>query len=658
MSSRPVTSVPGAPSNRANQRIRQHRDVIHQRVRAGFLLLAAGYLFLACRLVYIQIYRHKFYMAEAARIRQHTFILPAQRGGIFDRNGVPLAVNVQVGDLVADPTAIADAQQTATILAGLVPGASADDLQSEIAAAQAKKNKSGQPIKFAVLQKALPYDVVRKIQVEAKAEQKAHFNNLKIADNLAGISVNTRSVRNYPNGDLAAQVVGFVNLGDTNAQGSSGIIGKYGIEKSLNSTLAGVDGSVTAETDAQGRIIPGTEITRTAPVDGRNITLTIDSTIQRIAQDELEKSWSMHHAASGSVVVLDPNNGDILALASLPTYDPNNLHGTANLQWHNAAVTDLYEPGSTMKTLTLSAVLDSKGLQHQFDRVVCTGALEVGNHTIHCAKDPPLFGIHGVEDMRDVLKNSCNIGAAEYALALGPDKLFEYEKRFGLLERPATGLPGEQYCHLIAPERKKWSEIELANIAFGQGISMTPLQLTSIYATLAHNGVRVHPHILVSNAYAGPKQQVVKPEVASTMLSMLQTVVEDGTGKPAQIGGFNVGGKTGSAQVAEHGHYGDEYVGSFCGIVPLTRPKLVILCAINKPVGVHWGAVVAAPVVHNVARRALWYLREPPDNTQLVDYDVKHGVSNLAAVTPAVKAKVQPAVIPTEAKNERSGGNT
>jgi cell division protein FtsI/penicillin-binding protein 2 len=326
-------------------------------------------------------------------------------------------------------------------------------------------------------------------------------------------------------------------------------------------------------------------------------------------------------------------------MASVPTFDPNHIQGTNNIEWHNPAVTDLYEPGSTLKTLTLSAVMDAEGLQHQYDKVVCTGTFQVGNHIIHCAKDPPLYGVHGVETMRDVLKNSCNIGAATYALRLGAPTLFKYEQRFGLLERPDSGLPDEQFCHLKGPDVKPWSKIELANIAFGQGISMTPLQLASIYATVANNGIRVHPRIILGQEYKGTPEQVIKPEVARTMLTMLQFVVTDGTGEPAQIAGFNVGGKTGSAQIAEHGHYGDQYVGSFCGIVPLSHPRLVILCAIFKPQGVHWGSVVAAPVVHNIAQLSMSYLKEPRDNPAMVDYADRQ--SRPAPVMPANGSKTR-----------------
>ncbi len=615
---------PASRSRRETPRVPPHRAIIHQRVRFGFALLAIGYLLLAGRLVYLQIVRHHYYLQEAARIRLHTFLLPAQRGSILDRNGVPLAVNVTVGDVIADPTAIVDPQATAQMLAHVAPQFDAVAGQQAIVAAQAKKTAAGEPLKFLILAKGIAYDQVQAFNNELKTEKRAHVGSPKMPVQLAGLNITTRQVRTYPNGDLAAQVVGFVNSGMAGVQSTAGIVGKYGIEKSMNAVLAGRDGILTSETDAQGRSIPGTETEHENAVSGQDVRLTIDSNIQHIAQEALAKSYNEHHAALGTVVVIDPSNGEILALASLPTFNPNSIKGTDNTEWHNPAVTDLYEPGSTLKTLTLSAVLDRDGIQHMYDHVFCNGAMAVGKYTIHCAKDPPLYGVHGDETMREVLENSCNIGAAQYALRFGASNLYDYEKKYGLLARPDTGLPGEQFSHLLSPDEKPWSKIQLANIAFGQGISMTPLQVTSVYATIANNGVLVHPHVVMNSGYSGAPVQTISPQVSRAMLSMLQSVVLKGTGKPAQIAGYNVGGKTGSAQVAEHGHYGDQYVGSFCGIAPITHPKLVVLCSIFKPVGVHWGAVVAAPVVHDILQQSLQYLKVPPDNLQMVDYSARN----------------------------------
>jgi stage V sporulation protein D (sporulation-specific penicillin-binding protein) len=387
----------------------------------------------------------------------------------------------------------------------------------------------------------------------------------------------------------------------------------------MDHILSGRDGYAIYEVDAKDHEIPGTETVHVDPVNGGDIQLTIDVTVQRFAEEALAKSVSEHHAQSGECIVMNPKTGDILAMASMPQFDLNHLAGTNNNQWDNHVVSYSYEPGSTLKSVTLSACLNEFGLNYQYTHVYCSGQIAIGGHIIHCAKDPPLYGVHGDEIMRDVLKNSCNIGAAQFAMHLGDEKLYSYEKAFGFLDRPDIGLPGSPPNRLKSPLVKKWSKIQLANIGFGQGISVTPLQLASAYCVFGNEGRRVYPHIIKGRTAPEQSIQVIKPEVAKTMLSMLQTVVEDGTGKPAQIAGYNIGGKTGSAQVVENGHYGGQYIGSFCGIVPLSDPKLVILCAVNKPSGVHWGSVVAAPVVHDVAQQTLWYMQQPRDNPVKLD---------------------------------------
>jgi len=598
----------------ASDRMRLHRNIIRQRVRSGFFLISLLFILLAGRLCYVAIVRHNYYVIQARKVRQHRIVLLSQRGVIVDRNGVPLAINVSVGDIVADPLVIVDPNAFALDLATFVPNLDAAAVAARIQAAQQAHTPAGRKLRFLLLAKGVAYDHIQALQAQFDAEKKAHVKNAKSPVNLTGYSVNTRWVRSYPKGTLACHILGFLGLRNKIEAG------EYGVEKSMNTVLTGSDGFIVRETDAQGREIPGTEIDREDPVNGGDVQLTIDVNIQRYAEAALAKSLTEHHAQSGSCVVVDPSTGEILALANLPQFNPNNLKGTNYAEWDNRAVSDLYEPGSTLKSITLSAVLDSEGLQEQSHHVYCSGEMAVGNHTIHCAKDPPTYGVHGDEDMRAVLKNSCNIGAAQFALHLGAEKLFAYEQAFGFLEKADVGLPGVVCSHLKSPDEKPWSQIELANVGFGQGISVTPLALATAYSALANNGIRVYPHII--KGMRGPDRPVhiVKPEVAKTLLSMLQTVVEDGTGKPAQMAGFNIGGKTGSAQVAEHGHYGDAYIGSFCGIVPLTNPKLVILCVVNKPVGVHWGAVVAAPVVHDVAEQSLWYMNVVRDAPEKVDY--------------------------------------
>lgn len=608
-----------------SSRVRAHQGNIRNRVRLTFILMLIGFVLLACRLWDLQVVRHSHFITRAYNFRLHRIALTAERGDILDRNGIPLAMNVVVGDVVADPTEIADPDLVAKTLASLTPAADAGKIEARIISAKGRATSYGMPLRYVLLVKGVPYDTVEEIKQEIASEKQRYRDKQARSAALTGIDIHERWIRSYPKKTLAAQIVGFVI---TDPNDSTKFHGAYGIEKAYDAQLAGHDGYVLAEVDAQGRIIPGTERKRVEPVSGQNVTLTIDTNIQQYAEESLRRSFTEHHAETASCTVIDPHTGEILAIANEPSFDPNNLTSpvkTTFTNWDNHAVSDLYEPGSTLKTLTLSALLDERGLQMQNDPVNCTGTFRVGNHTIHCADDPPLYGVHGHEVMRDVLKNSCNIGAAHYALELGPEALYQYESAYGLLEKPGSGLPDELCSHLSSPDVKPWALIHTANIGFGQGISITALQLASVYATIANRGLRVYPRILMNAPAHSHPTRVVKPEVADLMLSMLQTVVEDGTGKPAQIEGYNIGGKTGSAQMAEHGHYGDQYIGSFCGIVPLTNPRYVILTVITKPEGVHWGAVVAAPVVHDVAERSLEYSRVLRDAPAMVDYaDQKH----------------------------------
>jgi stage V sporulation protein D (sporulation-specific penicillin-binding protein) len=575
-----------------------------------FLLLCLGYIALAGRLAYVQVGLHNHFLRQSYQIRLRTITTTAERGSILDRNGEPLAISVDVGDIIADPKVITSPEQTGEALASVLNlPSSALKFSNAIVEAQARRTPSGKPIRYLRLVASVPYSSVVNLQEQMKSDLATYERRQLAQPNvLAGITIAQHQVRNYPNGDIAGQVLGFPIKG-----ANGGFSALYGVESSQQAQLTGSNGAITTDVDDSQKPIPGT-VQNVVPVaNGQNVNLTIDLHIQEIAQKTLYNMVKLHHAQSGSVIVLDPKTGDILALANVPVFDPNNLHHTNYSEWDNRAVSDLYEPGSTLKTLTLSAVLDKEGLAAANRHVYCSGKLKIGNHIIHCAPDPPDYGVHGDEDMQDVLRNSCNIGASIYAMSLGAENLYYYQKQFGLFDRPDCGLPGAQYSHMVSPDVKPWSKIELATVSFGQGISLTGLQLASVYATIANHGVRVFPHIVLGAQPPEKPYQVVKPEVANRMLSMLQAVVTDGTGQPAQIANYTVGGKTGSAQVAEHGHYGDDYIGSFCGIAPLSDPRLVVLCIINKPVGVHWGAVVAAPVVHDILQQALWYLKVPID---------------------------------------------
>ncbi|MGO8673223.1 MAG: peptidoglycan D,D-transpeptidase FtsI family protein [Capsulimonadaceae bacterium] len=584
-----------------------------------FAVFALAYCTLACRLAYLQVVRHNFYQSQGDQSRRNKSILPARRGLIFDRNGEALAVNLPAAHIYADPGEIKDPAQIPSIAASL----------AAIIAPAGGRDANG-------IERALTRNP-RTHYVSLLRHASIALGNQVSAANLPGIHVGPDTSRSYPNGPLAAQVLGFTD-GDMN--------GVEGVEHSQDSLLEGHDGLIVGEVDQKGRFLPGTIRTDRDPVNGHDLTLTIDKTLQGAADAALTEAVKQHHADHGVVVIMDPDTGEILALSNEPGYDPNSPRVGAKSapadvltrckQWRDSAVSDLYEPGSTMKTITATAVLQDEGLGEMNHHVYCSGSMVIGNHVIHCAKDPPYYGVHGDEDLRGVLKESCNVGMAQFGLALGADRLFDFEQKFGFLDEPNSGLPGEVKSHLLPPTEFNrftgsvgWSKIQLANVSFGQGISVSPLQLATAYCAIANGGFLMQPHIVraigdgtIEHAVSPHVvRRVMDPEVAAAMRSILGTVVQEGTGKPAQIAGFSVGGKTGSAQVAGgHGYEAGHYVSSFIGMVPLSHPRFVILCSVFEPQGVHWGAAVAAPVVHDLAKIATIEMHLTPDDPGAVDW--------------------------------------
>lgn len=595
---------------------------IRSRSTAVFGLVFAFYLILAVRLVYLQAFRHTYFQKEADLYRVSKSLLPAQRGLLLDRNGEPFAINVPAATVYADPREVKDIPATAAALAPLL-GLDEAALRDTLIPRSPKDH-------YRPLARRIPVAVGRAV---------------KKAD-LLGIAVVSDTRRAYPDGGLAAQVLGFPNRdGD----------GIEGIESSQDALLHGTDGKIVGEIDREGRFLPGTMRRQQEPVNGHDLVLTLDKQLQHSADVCLAKAIKDHHARNGVVVVLDPRTGEILALSNQPSYNPNQPRPVGPLgkadalavaaRWRDSAASDLYEPGSTLKTITASAVLQEQGLKMMDVTVPCTGHLQIGKHVIHEAPDA-LTAHLGNQNLRGILRVSSNVGMAQFGLGLGADRLYEYEQKFGFLDKPGSGLPGEQCSWLQSPQAFNrftgsvgWSKIQLANIAFGQGVSVTPLQLAAAYGAIANGGTLMRPHILRAVRTNGvdalvrpePIRRVVSPEVAAAVRSMLGTVVQDGTAKAAQIAGFSVGGKTGSAQVAgAHGYESGHFVASFIGLYPLSRPRLVILCAVFEPQGIHWGASVAAPVVHDIAKQAMLQMHITPDAPDAVDWDdhLKHGAED------------------------------
>ncbi|MHB9037337.1 MAG: peptidoglycan D,D-transpeptidase FtsI family protein [Armatimonadota bacterium] len=554
-----------------------------------FLVFLLLYVAIAGRLTYLQILRHDHFKAKASAIRFREMAIPASRGSICDRNGHPLAVNIETASVFANIREMSDHSKTAFRVAAL--------LDQEPRTIEEKLNGRRS---FVWLGR----------QIDARIGDEVWKNRME----LPGIGVQHDTKRVYPAGPLAAQVIGFTDIDNKGAEG---------IENVSNGLLSGTDGKYRAELDGARRVIPETRHVEREPEDGKNVYLTIDMTIQHIAEQALAKMAEKYSPKSACAVVLDPSTGEVLALANYPTYDLNSARKKDPSVWRNRAVADLYEPGSTLKLVTAAAALN-EGISPYRVVAHCSGCEKIKGGRIRCVLHKPFLNGHGGVDMYRMIQQSCNIAAGHLALKLGAKKLYKYEKAFGLLDRPEAGFGCEAVGRIESPDQ--WRTIRLVNVGFGQGMAVTPLQMASVYAAIANKGVRIEPKIVreirnpdgsIYKAFQpGKKRRVVSEKAALCAMRLLKNCVDTGTGKTAIIDGRTVAGKTGSAQVARtdgRGYESGAFIASFMGFAPVKNPRLAIVVVVNRPQGSHWGATVASPVFQEIGEKALWYLKVPSD---------------------------------------------
>lgn len=555
--------------------------------RFSFLLaiLALAFLAVAARLVYLQVVAAPAYAAKAADQRTRDITLAPRRGSIYDREGEPLAVSMEARTVYATPYAVEDPAGAAVALAGVLGGQASEY--------EAKLRKDSGFVYIA-----------RKVDMERAAA-------LEKLD-LKGIDFLEDSRRSYPSGELACQVLGFVGIDDS---------GLSGIEKYYDELLAGKAGTVLAERDPFGRPIPGGVMKSEAPVDGQNIMLTIDKDIQYQAQVELSAAVEKWKAKSGTIVVMDPRNGEILAMASTPGFDPNEFGKAEPEALRNRAITDTYEPGSTVKSLTAAAVID-KGLYGPTSMFSLPPTLKIGGRTIGEAHGRGTVNW----SLAQIVTNSSNVGAVKLGMALGPKGLYDYFDKFGLTEKTGIDYPGEAKGWL--PPTEDWSASTIGTVPFGQGISMTTIQLARALAAIANEGELPTPHFLLdlpddsSAALVWPKKQAISPEAAKTTTEVLKQVITDGTGGSAAVSGYAVAGKTGTAQKARtdgKGYATGKYVASFSGFLPADDAQVLIIVSLDEPSNAIYGGVVAAPVFSKLGAFAVSHLKIPPTSASSVD---------------------------------------
>ncbi len=541
----------------------------------------------------LQILHYDFYSALASR--QHDILskLIPERGQIFVQDSTaggkiyPVAVNRPLKLLFAVPREIQDAAAAARLLEPIlkIPAA---DLESVLS----KKNDPYEP-----LQHALPDEVAEQIQ----------------ALNLSGLYLTPEITRYYPEGQTFAQILGFLGyVKDRQA-------GQYGVEQQWEKVLAGQPGKLKSEKDASGNLIGVGEMDMEPSVNGSDLVLTIDKNVQFKACAVLDQAVAKHGAAAGSLIILDPASGAIRALCNTPSFDPNDYKATTDLSsFANAAVEEAYEPGSVFKPITMAAALDKDKVTPE-TTYTDTGQVVVGSHIIKNSDNKT----HGLQTMTNVLENSLNTGAVFAMRQIGSKDFTNYVQRFGFGQATGLELPHEHAGNIKALRQS--SEINFVTASFGQGITVTPLQLAAAYGAIANQGRLFKPYLVEEVRYPGGKvekfngetvRQVIKPAVAATLSAMMVNVVEKGHGKRAGVPGYYVAGKTGTAQVAIPGGGGydpNKTIGSFAGFAPVDKPKFVMVVKIREPKDVVFAESSAAPLFGEVAKYLLEYYQVPPE---------------------------------------------
>jgi len=515
---------------------------------------------------------HEFLQGQGDMRAVRTTEIPAYRGMISDRRGEPLAVSTPVVSIWANPRILAQSERLGELAAGL--GMSLGDLTGKLERYASKQ--------FMYLQRH---------QVPAEARKILELR-------IAGVYGEREYQRFYPAGEVAAHLVGFTNVDDE---------GITGLELAYDEWLQGESGKKRIIKDLHGDVVRDIGVLREAR-PGKDLVLSIDLRLQYLQHRELQRAMTMTGAASGTIVTLDSHTGEILAMVNSPVYNPNSRSGVKAASMRNRAMTDVYEPGSTMKPLTVAAALETG--RYTTDTVIDTspGRIRVGRKTL---PDPRNYGEISVSR---VVEKSSQVGITKIALDIGHEPIWDMFNRFGLGQSTATGFPGESSG--ILPSRPKWHLIEQVTLAFGYGLTATPLQVAHAYTVFANGGVQPPLSLLAlgeEDQYEG--QVVLSPQVAGQMLQVLHRVTgENGTARKARVPGYDVGGKTGTVhKVGPGGYQDDKYVALFAGVAPINNPRIVTVVVLNEPKGDSYGGgSAAAPVFSRVTEGVLRLLNVPP----------------------------------------------
>lgn len=559
--------------NSANNRIRRKK-----RIKILFFILTLLFISLLARLIWIQIVNNNEYYNRALKQRMKEFKVIPDRGRIYDINGKELAVSVKSKTVVGLPKQITNPAQTARELADIL--------------------SVGYDILFDRLTRDAYAVYLERIISDQKAEKIRSLN-------LKGITFIDESKRIYPKDQLAGHLIGFTGIDEN---------GLEGVELSFDRYLTGTQGRLLTESDAAGKIIPESILDHVPKQDGNNVYLTINEALQHNSERELASAVNQYDAQGGTIIIMEPKTGNIVSMANYPDYNPNQFSQYNQKSWRNRAITDNYEPGSTFKIITTASALE-EGVVNENDIFFDSGEIKVGVESIECWKE----GGHGIESFKEVVKNSCNPGFVQLGLRMGRDTFYNYIDAFGFGQKTNIDLPGEAVG--ILPKYENINDIEIATMAFGMGISVTPIQLITAVSAVANNGVLMKPNIIdkitdnqgkiIKNNFPVEIKKAVSSNTADHTLNLLENVVSQGTGLNAFIDGYRVGGKTGTAE-----YYNDDiYDSSFIGVFPVNNPRYVVLVVLYGIRGrTYFASQTAAPLFKKIANDLIRYYKIPRED--------------------------------------------
>ena len=605
------------PANRRNAAVGEPlpdwRATLRRRLVIASCLFGLWALAIERRLVVLQVVQHQAMVQRAERQQMQTRVLSARRGDIVDRRGHVLATSVDADTIYAVPSAISDEAATVRLLCQAFGDCTARERKELLERLQKQRH-------FTYVRRQVSEDIAAKVQ----------------ALDLAGIGFIKESHREYPKNELAAHILGFVGIDSK---------GLNGLESAYDSMIRGKDGQVLVQTDARRHAFSRFE---KPPTAGATIELTIDEFLQHVAERELRKGVAENRALGGTALVMDPKTGEILAMANEPTFDPNDYRASDEHARRNRAVQDLYEPGSTFKVVTASAAIQEQLMPVDTMIDVRGGRINIGSRVVRDTHD------YGVLSFTDVIVKSSNVGAIRIGMKLGSQKFSDYIAKFGFGRPVSPDFPSESPG--IVWDRSRMSDSALASVSMGYQVGVTPLQMVTAVSSVANGGDYIEPRV-VRAVYRDGRRLVVRPKVlrrtvskdtAASMTSIMEQVVERGTGTVAKIPGYTIAGKTGTANKLANGRYSSDTFASFVGFIPSNDPQVTILVVLDSPRGPngHFGGPVSAPIFRSIAEEAMRHLRVPPSiNPEtpvlVASNDVRPGTP-AHAVEPESSVRVEP----------------